>query len=85
MSEFQQRVAAQGYSVALTVPEGELPVRVDREALGRAIWNLLDNAVKYSPECRTVWVDLERKSNQVSIVVRDRGLGIPAHEQLDWT
>ena len=31
--------------------------RGDREALTNALWNLLDNAVKYSPECRTVWVD----------------------------
>ena len=85
VSEFQERVAGQGHAIELSAPEGELPVRADREALGRAIWNLLDNAVKYSPECRTVWVevgrDAERDANRISIVVRDRGLGIPAREQ----
>ena len=81
MTEFQERVTAQGYTIELSAPEGELPVRADREALARAIWNLLDNAVKYSPECRTIWVDVERKAGSFSIAVRDRGLGIPADEQ----
>lgn len=81
VNEFQERVAALGYAIDLHAPERELPVRADREALARAIWNLLDNAVKYSPECRTVWVDVEHDVNRISIAVRDRGLGIPAHEQ----
>ena len=45
------------------------------------MWNLLDNAVKYSVECRTVWVDLGRDQQRLAIRVRDRGLGIPASEQ----
>ena len=56
-------------------------VQADREALSRAIWNLLDNAVKYSPDCRTVWVELECDPQRVAIGVRDHGLGIPVHEQ----
>jgi signal transduction histidine kinase len=61
---------------------GDLPgINGDREALGRAIRNLLDNAIKYSPECKTVWVDLEHRDGRVAISVRDRGLGIPPAEQ----
>jgi signal transduction histidine kinase len=41
----------------------------------------MDNAVKYSPDCRTVWVDVEHTRQRVSIAVRDRGLGIPLREQ----
>lgn len=83
VAEFRERAAAQGFDVELSAPKVELLVRADREALSRAIQNLLDNAVKYSPECRTVWVDVEGKEDRVSIAVRDRGLGIPAHEQRD--
>jgi signal transduction histidine kinase len=65
-------------------PDCETHVKADREALARAIGNLIDNAVKYSPECRTVWVDVERRhQNRVSIAVRDQGLGIPVKEQRD--
>ncbi len=56
-------------------------IRADREALGLALWNLLDNAVKYSPECRTVWVEMMREGNRLAIHVRDRGMGIPTSEQ----
>jgi signal transduction histidine kinase len=80
-AEFQERVAREGYSVEIDEAVGEVYVHADREALSRALWNLLDNAVKYSPDCRTVWVDLTRDNDDVSIVVRDQGLGIPVHEQ----
>jgi signal transduction histidine kinase len=53
---------------------------MDRAALGRA-GNLVDNAVKYSPDCRTVWVDLEQRGDEIAIVVLDEGLGIPPAEQ----
>jgi len=81
VADFQQRVEPAGYTIELREPQIGAYVRADREALSRAIWNLLDNAVKYSPECHTVWVEVEGNHHRVSIVVRDHGLGIPAHEQ----
>jgi signal transduction histidine kinase len=42
---------------------------------------LLDNAVKYSPDSRTVWVEMARDLDRVAIRVRDHGMGIPATEQ----
>lgn len=81
VADFQQRVAPEGYSIELGTPPAGVFADADREALSRALWNLLDNAVKYSPDCRTVWVEMERQSKDVAIVVRDRGLGIPASEQ----
>ena len=45
------------------------------------MWNLIDNAVKYSPECPTVWAEVERAGGFAAIRIRDRGIGIPAAEQ----
>ena len=81
VSDFQERVTGDGYKVELSLPAREIYVRADREALARALWNLLDNAVKYSPECRTVWVEVEPHETGVAIDVRDQGLGIPLDEQ----
>jgi signal transduction histidine kinase len=81
VSDFREHVVREGYSVELSGADDEMPARADREAIARALWNLLDNAVKYSPECKTVWVTLELRDTQILIVVRDRGLGIPVHEQ----
>jgi signal transduction histidine kinase len=83
VADFQERVAADGYAIELAGADGDISTRADREALSRALWNLLDNAVKYSPACRTVWVEMTREADQVAIVVRDQGLGIPLHEQRD--
>jgi signal transduction histidine kinase len=80
-ADFQERVAGNGYTIECAAAAGEHMLMADREALTCAIWNLLDNAVKYSPECRTVWIDVEEQRKQVTIAVRDRGLGIPAGEQ----
>jgi len=81
VDEFQEEVAARGYRVELSEQASVSTVRGDPEALRRALWNLLDNAVKYSPECRMVWVEISRRDEHLSILVRDRGLGIPAEEQ----
>jgi signal transduction histidine kinase len=60
----------------------DLPaISVDRDALTVALWNLLDNAVKYSPESPTVWVETRREDDTVGIAVRDAGMGIDAADQ----
>ena len=56
-------------------------VDADEEALSRALWNLLDNAAKYSPEGSEIAVDLSTAVDEGRIAVRDRGLGIPAAER----
>jgi signal transduction histidine kinase len=59
---------------------GRFPVvNGDREALAQALWNLLDNAVKYSGDSPDIYVEVEDK-NQVFIRVRDQGLGIASSE-----
>ncbi|MBL8293636.1 MAG: HAMP domain-containing histidine kinase [Bryobacterales bacterium] len=81
VDDFQREVSPHGYRIELTT-EADIPaVRGDRVALGRAVRNLLDNAVKYSPDRRTIWVELVQTGPQVVIRVRDQGLGIPASEQ----
>jgi signal transduction histidine kinase len=81
IADFQHQVAPDGYSIEFRESEKEIYVAADREALSRAIRNLLDNAVKYSPDCHTVWVELEREPDRVLIAVRDQGFGVPLAEQ----
>jgi signal transduction histidine kinase len=58
-------------------------LRADRDALTVAIWNLLDNAVKYSPGNSRIEVRLSLAGGRVMIAVRDHGMGIPGSEQQD--
>jgi signal transduction histidine kinase len=79
VSEFQRDVEPRGYFIQLRERDDTPLVRADRAAVACALWNLLDNAVKYSPECTTVWVEVGHGNGAV-IRVRDRGVGIPPSE-----
>jgi hypothetical protein len=77
VEEFRAKATSEGYRVEFSESTNQPLVHADHEALGLAVWNLLDNAVKYSPECRTVWVELGREEERVAIRVKDLGMGIP--------
>ena len=53
---------------------------VDRDALSQAIINLLDNASKFSPGKKEVYVNLKSGAENVIIEVKDKGIGIPQDE-----
>jgi signal transduction histidine kinase len=79
--EFQEDSAGEERRIELAACADACPIQADREALGRALWNLLDNAVKYAPGSDPVRVSLTRSNGRVGIRVADRGPGIPAEEQ----
>jgi two-component system phosphate regulon sensor histidine kinase PhoR len=61
------------------VPE-DLVARADPKALEQVLLNLLDNAIKYTPEGGIVELSGEREAGQTLLSVRDSGLGIdPKH------
>ena len=53
----------------------------DEDKLRQVVVNLLDNAIKYSPDGGDVVVELTDGQGRVLLTVRDRGLGIPPGEQ----
>jgi len=53
----------------------------DEELIKRMLLNLLDNAVKYTPEGGEISLALARQNGNAEIVVRDTGIGIPATDQ----
>ena len=63
------------------VYDGLPPIRADWEALSRALWNLLENAGKYSPAETPIHVFARRAGDAVEIGVADRGSGISKAEQ----
>src|SRR5207253_2972145 len=61
---------------------GRLPaIRGDRARLRQVLGNLIENAVKYSPEGGEVRVSAAAGNGAVRIAVRDLGPGIPRHQQ----
>jgi signal transduction histidine kinase len=80
VEEFRQDVKDAGYVIDC-VSDGSVYIEADEEALSRALWNLLDNAVKYSPDNRAIEVRTARRGVHFTIAVRDNGIGIPRDEQ----
>ena len=81
-SEFQDEVRSKGYRVEVAWHGSDTVFMLaDAGALGRALWNLLDNAVKYSPNSNTIWVSAAVESSSIVVAVRDSGVGVPASEQ----
>jgi signal transduction histidine kinase len=80
VEEFRQEINSNNLFIDCAVPEEGPFVNGDQEALTQALWNLLDNAVKYSGENPAVRVEVE-DGDRVAIRVRDQGLGIPPSER----
>jgi PAS domain S-box-containing protein len=60
---------------------GVRPVAADQEKVRQVLGNLVDNAVKYSPDGGIVALRLESNGATIRFVVADEGIGIPATEQ----
>jgi len=85
LDDFGEQAEAHGFRLETEIgmPGDLSPVKVnvDEEAFRRAVRNLLDNAMKYSPVCRTVWVNTSVQNHSVLISVRDQGIGIDSDEE----
>ncbi|MCX6545998.1 MAG: winged helix-turn-helix domain-containing protein [Acidobacteria bacterium] len=80
VAEFQATLG-QDKRLESAIPDALAFIRGDRSALARAIHNLLDNAVKYSPDCDTVWIDASQNGAGLCVSVRDKGVGIPVSDR----
>jgi PAS domain S-box-containing protein len=78
------RPAAEAKGIALeTQLDAGLTVFADRDRLQQVIWNLVSNAVKFTPAGGRVSVRASRQSDSVAIIVEDTGIGI-AGEHLPY-
>lgn len=81
VSAAKQSFALVGHEFILDLPPEPLAVAADREKLRQIVTDLVDNAVKYSPEGGTVRVAARRRDDTVEVSVDDEGIGIPEGEQ----
>jgi len=75
----EMRVLAQDKSISLrTSTEESVCVEGDRTRLQQVVANLIDNAIKYTPEGGAVEVKVQNEAGKAVLEVADNGVGIPA-------
>ena len=81
VTSVQQGADVNGHRFELRLPEEPLAASADAEKLGQILANLLDNAVKFSPDGATVTVEAYRRRGRVEVRIVDEGQGIPEAER----
>lgn len=80
LRDWEKRFGTKLLRAELEAPEGLPVIRADEHRLEEVIYNLLDNAVKYSQPEGRISLHAEHQGDAVRIAVRDEGAGIPARD-----
>ena len=67
--------------ITITVEAEDVMISADRQRMAQAIGNLMDNALKYTPEDGAVTLTASTSNNKIIFAVRDTGAGIPFEER----
>ncbi|MBN2809174.1 MAG: HAMP domain-containing protein [Deltaproteobacteria bacterium] len=62
--------------IEISRPQTEIEILSDEESLDQAVTNLLDNAIKYTPDGGHIWLRLREANGEAVIEVEDTGIGI---------
>jgi len=81
LDSYRFQIEQQGFALEEHIDPGIPRVKVDREAIARALVNLVNNALKYSDNEKFLGVRLYREQSVLKLEVSDRGIGIERHEQ----
>ena len=80
LEAFAYPLEQQGFKIEVTVASDLPEVPMDADAIGQALANLVDNAIKYAGRERVIAVDARRDGDRLALAVSDRGIGIPPAE-----
>lgn len=77
---YASRAEQAGLSFQFNAPSEPVMAQVNEAQLKRVVGNLLDNAIKFTPENGLIEVSLRREGKVVQLSVQDTGIGIPAED-----
>ncbi len=84
-ASFEGTCKQKAVSVELILTDDEMYVNADMGKIQRVLYNLLDNAIKFSHHSSVIKVETSVKKNKLFISVKDSGIGIPKEDlKLIW-
>ncbi|MEP6913819.1 MAG: HAMP domain-containing sensor histidine kinase [bacterium] len=81
LESYRYQIEQQGFAFEENIDSNLPAVPVDREAIARALVNLVNNALKYSSDEKFLGVKLYRDNGVVKLEVADHGIGIARRDQ----
>lgn len=80
IAEFKEKIIAKKFKMNTNIPPQFPLLKVDPEQIALALRNLLDNAIKYTPEKGEISITFLEREKDISIEIADSGIGIsPEH------
>ena len=74
--DWEEKLRTKRLSIVVDIPLNLCPIRADRTRLQEALYNLLDNAVKYSRDQSEIRVSARQCDSEIELSVSDEGIGI---------
>jgi signal transduction histidine kinase len=76
----QHRIQHEGFSIKKEIGNSLPVIKIDKSAISQAIYNLLDNAIKFSDKKSEIILRGFSKEGFINISVQDFGVGIKSEE-----
>ncbi len=80
-ASFEGRCLEKGIGIDLILTGDNLYVHGDETKISQVIYNLVDNAIKFSHHNSSIKIETTEKHSKVFVSVKDSGIGIPAADQ----
>jgi len=81
LEDYASRLKGEDFSLTMDIPETPVRVNLDNDAMHVVFANLVENAIKFSGQSRSLHVVLQVQHGQVMVTFIDRGIGIDRKDQ----
>ncbi len=80
ITSYESWIRSKGFMISTFIEDGLEAQMWDREAVSRALLNLIDNAIKYSEDDKEIDVVVSQTPDHVVMAVKDHGVGIDSRD-----
>jgi len=81
LKSIREMIRETGFEISYSCPTKVAVIRADRNAILQVLYNLVDNAIKFSGTSRKIDINLVFEDNEIQLSVKDYGIGISIKDQ----
>ena len=86
LNTFEIKCIDKGIAIYLNNHAEATIVNADKTKIQQVVYNLLDNAIKFTPEGKRIYIDINEKGDKLEVTVKDEGIGMNQDTQKKiWT